>query len=292
MSDIFDPTLTGVSLAISVSAYGYLLDGKISRTAKRRLYEMLKESSGRDELRNLLLLFLRFFDRVFRTQRFLRPSVRRSVAASGIVFVSLLVIWYFISPERVHMHINQIRKSEIQIISLVICSVNFVGDFASLWGSRYILGLVQRVQSSIASLGLLLLDLVMSIFIYMGALFLSLCLWWIIIEFPFQDPYGLSFYGIKGGLIWGLWKIWTNDFFFGYQFIFPRDNSNDVFAICFYSTLFTSVWVWSCVLGRMVWPLFDWLRNFIDTEKYPIGVCMTMGGICLGTVTAIIGYLS
>ncbi len=72
---------------------------------------------------------------------------------------------------------------------------------------------------------------------------------------------------------------------------FGADTAYDLIAACFYTTLFTSVWVWIFMLGGVLWPLFSWLSNVLAVDKYPVGSVMAIGGVFLGLAVTAGGYL-
>ena len=81
---------------------------------------------------------------------------------------------------------------------------------------------------------------------------------------------------------------------FSYDFLTfnTRDEENDILAICFYTTLLTSVWAWAFMLGVTLWPLFKWMESVLDTQKSPVGVIMTIGGVPFSLMIVASGYLN
>ncbi len=73
--------------------------------------------------------------------------------------------------------------------------------------------------------------------------------------------------------------------------LFSANSDGDVFVIFFYTTLFTSVWVWLFMLGGVLWPLFTWLRGVLLVDKFPVGSAMAIGGLFAGLVVTALGYV-
>ncbi len=73
--------------------------------------------------------------------------------------------------------------------------------------------------------------------------------------------------------------------------LFSANSDGDVFVIFFYTTLFTSVWVWLFMLGGVLWPLFTWLRGVLRVDKFPVGSAMAIGGVFGGLVVTALGYV-
>ena len=141
------------------------------------------------------------------------------------------------------------------------------------------IGRMATAPGAIRKAAFLLLDLIATVAIYFSAL-----------GFPIL----LFDWGFGGDLARA---VDTVDTMFGNLitkggFLFSHGFSgNDIFAIYFYTTLFTSVWVWLFMLGGVLWPLFTWLRGALRVDRFPVGSAMAIGGVFGGLVVTALGYV-
>ncbi len=138
-----------------------------------------------------------------------------------------------------------------------------------------VIGRMAVTPGAIGKAAFLLLDLTATVTIFVMALFVGTCL--VFRELSWSTAFlvllTLDALTAEGGLL------------------FSAKETVSVIAILFYTTLFTSVWVWLFMLGGVLWPLFTWLRGVLGVEKFPVGSAMAIGGVFGGLVVTVAGYV-
>lgn len=199
--------------------------------------------------------FITIFDSVFGEKHGSWRCFFRSCVASFIAITILLLVYLGIrGPEGFISFGGQSDwYNKLLIIYIVGAILNLLPDYVSLLETRYILKWMSRSHSFLKIFGLLCLDLVVSSLLFIGGYVLIISLQ--------KPPYeaisvvmeqiirGLSFSGVVDG---------------------------DV-GIFFYSTFFTSVWIWLYGLSGLfikvtnkMGKALNWLKNILDFENKPL----------------------
>ena len=272
---IFLPIVAGVAFFVVCSRFGYFCDGKVNEDFKDRLRKRLKpiKKSNND---GLARLFFTMFNRLFDPKETGRPQFWRASLAS----ISILLFMFLIAVLADVGIITNFGLGDF-IIFLIFFAVpiNIIGDYFSLWETRIVIGRMASAGRRKRQALLLLLDLVASVIIY----FLGLALGTMVIVLLFPNGNLSSFLDVYTRIVIQMFSL---DFL-----AFNIDKEYVFFAICFYTTLLTSVWAWAFMLGATLWPLCKRMESVLDTQKFPVGVIMTIGGIPLSLIIVVFGYL-
>ena len=162
-------------------------------------------------------------------------------------------------------------------LAIFVVVLNLIGDYFSLWETRVVLGWMSKAQSKVQQSALVILDLAATIAIYCGGFTIAM----IVPAFLFSTPMA------TGGFISSLRKIGallSGVFFEGGLIFRHADVTLDPFALFFYTSLVTSVWIWGFVLGSIAWSAFGRLLPVVLMglyDKNPVTCVMAMGGFCL-----------
>ena len=272
------PLVAGVVFFFVCSRTGYFCDRIVNKNFKDRVRKRL-ESIREDNSDSLSRLLFTIFNRVFDPKDTGRPRFGRSSLASSLILLVMLLIWVLAKFDRL---IDILSDSLFEVVLFVIVfavPINVVGDYFSLWETRIVVGGMANVGGRKRQVLLLLLDLVASVIIFL--------------------------FGLAAGLFVYLLgdkdlSIFLNNYsdivrlMFSYDFLTFNTGyePNDVLAICFYTTLLTSVWAWAFMLGATLWPLFKRMESVLDTQKSPVGVIMTIGGVPFSILIVVSGYLN
>lgn len=211
--------------------------------------------------------FLRLFDQLF-GELLSRSGATRSVVASTIFFVLSFCFVLLLVPS-VRADLSTASWSTLLAAIPVLITMNWLPDYLSLIESRFVLQKLQRSQSMLSVISILLLDLLLTTLVFWvcGMVFgVSI---FVIEVFPFAI------------LVSDLWQYSPNSF-----------RSNDVvmeivhvlIGISFLTTYLTSVWVWlyassisvlriSARLSGAV-KFFNWA---FDIDEHPI---VSLGYVC------------
>lgn len=286
MPDFVGPLASGAALFVAISRYGYFIDGKLDQDFRNKLCQILVDTKHKSRNSVLLDLFSSIFDKLFAARKSGRPSFVRSALASLLILAAITVIWALVSPERVVSSRGLGKPENIAGLAILLCTVNFLGDYVSLWQSRIIVGLMATSRNILEQLMWLVIDFFATVTIYILSTLLIFAVGFELMGDWDFGHFTISFSGPHEhqGFLW--------DLFFGGMLAFSGySNYPDIFALCFYTTLFTSVWVYAFMLGNIFWPMFSVLRDFLNIEKYPVGASMTIGGAILGTTVMLSSYL-
>ena len=253
---------------MALLSVSYFADKILKKCIKRTLTDRLNGVLG-DE-RGLANLFLPLFDCVFDPNKTGRPRFLRSGVASLVALAIISGVWWFFHSQRAGSALEEAREYWLYYIILVIIfaiSINLIGDFISLWETRVVIGRMATAGSKKLQAILLILDLVLTVTIYCLGCVLGLLLLEIFVDIDLIDllPQLFAELFYRGGL------TFSNE-----------DMTLDLFGIFFYTTLFTSVWVWEFMLGITLWPLLRWIHGLtVIVDKYPVSVTTVVGGIFL-----------
>ena len=297
MAEWWGPVAAGAGFAGAVGGFGYFMDGRLDDAFRAKVRDKLTrvppegDATGDDDWPTL---FLTMFDRLFDPKGNGRPRFGRSAAASMLVLTALFVAWVVLVPERAEEAITFENLGYVVTIALgialfVVLPINIVGDFFSLWESRFVIGRMAVAPGTIRIAAFLLLDLIATVIIFVAAL--AVGTFWIVLFFGLAGNLGFAeileiaireriFFSRLIDLTTGGGLLFSHEIWFVH-----------LLALVAYTTLFTSVWVWLFMLGGVLWPLFNWLRGVLGVDKFPVGSAMAIGGLFGGLVVTALGYV-
>ena len=287
----------GAALAVAAGCWkaGYYWDSKVRDPIRDKVSAKLKRAFPEGD-ENTASLFVSSFDRLFDPDQNGRPRFRRSVIASCIAMTVLTVVWILRLSDESHNPVAHAATmapfmfwSNMVVYALTI---NAVGDFFSLWETRLIVGLMAKAPPG-RQLPLLLVDVAATVLLYSISLVFGLSIG-VFLGFFEALVYGnLASYFDTAFSLLGI-RIYAafKSLLAGGGLTLCDNNPGAFHGIFFYTTFFTSIWVWLFMLGIKVWPLFAWLEGTIlDADKHPLGVAMTIAGIACGIVIIPVGYI-
>ena len=272
------PLFWGISVCLACSYFGDLIDKKIRDSIRVDFYHSMVNTF---EDVSRLQFFADMFDRLFRPCNERRPRFWRSSLASLIVFCALSLVWILSNYESVISKYNPpvLFLSASLVFGLPI---NFLGDYLSLWQTRYIIGKMASTRSNFHKSMLFVADIVLTVTIYFVGLVTGTFFLWIITGFifgiqnvdsTFAFVVDVTSHLVPDGILLSHSSAYMN-----------------LFGIFFITTLFTSIWLWVFLLGLAVWPLFAKFKEWFTVEQHPVWTVMTMGGMWLGLSVMLIGW--
>ena len=278
------PIIAGAAIFGAFSRFGYFLDegNKITPSYRQNVRDLL----NRINHSSWPGYFLTLHDIVFCPSPRRWPRISRSLIASTIALFVVLVIWIVAQFSDLRSFIENKIASTAALILLTISYAlpfNLLGDLFSDWETRVIIDRMVQTQSTKKRALLLLFDLGASIGVFLvglifGTLFLmanARLLGWSASDASYFDDV-LQY--IERIILNGGWL-----FLDGIEF--------NVFGVFFVTTLLTSVWIWVFFIGIMLWPFLAFLTRFLNSEAYPIGAAMTIGGGFVGLLLTLVMYL-
>lgn len=207
--------------------------------------------------------------------------IRSCIASTAGVAITLIV-WCAVRTEQLPSAWAYVSSSEeLLIITLLVLVLNWCPDYFSLLESRWIINRM-RTSSSKGTIGWLLVDFVatlmilFSTFVFVGliAVLGHWGLYWLLdYPEPFYRAWDLHF-GLRGtgGSYPLIWEVWLSG---------PiLDIASSKFApagLLFYSTFFTSIWVWLFLAGgflvraaRFLYWLISGGTRILDVDSKPV----------------------
>lgn len=189
--------------------------------------------------------FANMFDRLFGKEHLSLRCAVRSCVASVLAVIILTAISAFVDP----IHIQRITSPSLTDIVIIFGGTvifNLLPDYFSLLETRYSIKLIIRCRSNVTRSVILVADLIATViifFIFGSVLFLFLIHLMTYVNNTEPD-YAISFTGLYETFQF-LIRLLTEDGFY------LRRTADDPLSIgvFFYSTLFTSVWLWFLITG-------------------------------------------
>ena len=282
------PIYYGFLFFTLASRYGYFIDKKLNQSARQEIFELMDRIVGKDKENNWISLFPPIFDRLFDPDNSGRPRFWRSALASALLIIFISASWVLFHWERAVELYNMVVVTDrlllfVFLVTIFSSAINFAGDYISFWETRFVIGRMVIVKEKVNRIVLLLLDLVATVVVYVIGLLFGTCAFFVFKSIANRESLDMADFGDMVS------EIFDGVFFRGLTFSHD-DPIFDIFGIFFYTTLFTSVWLWVFVVGLALWPPFKWLRRTLNAEESPVGVAMTIGGVVLGLVITAIGY--
>ena len=275
------PMLTGsIGVLLTLCGFGFFLDKIVRPGVKKTIYNRMNRAIFEES--DSSVLFKNMFDYVFRVRTLGRPALNRSLFASYVVFFSISAIWAISYPERLD-DLPSTWESLIAVLFFVLL-LNPIGDFLSLWQTRLVVAWMAKLQTNWSFFLLLVSDLILTILVF-GA---AAVLW------QFLLPLYTSLLGYITGDLFYIKELYC-------RYTFTCDGSGMIFVgaatihdlifILLCTTMLTSIWLWTFVIGVLLWPMFKWLNHFIKVENYPMGTAMIIGALIVSPILFFIGIV-
>ena len=284
MPDVSSPTLSFLWIFFStfgaISVFGFLVDSKISEEYRSKTRDLLNQISPKTWPTS----FLALYDAIFRSSGNGRPRVVRSVSASLLTVTIIAVAWGVRQPTAVGSLVEAARGETLRVFTILAFALacNLVVDYLSFWETRLVISRIAKTQRSAWRAALVLFDLLATVAIFLVGLFLALAAGLAALHNPEDSD---QFQNIASPLLYEIGHSYSM-LIEGGGIMFAGNEDTRVFGVLFFSTLFTSVWVWAYLIGIFLWPMLTFLKRLFNVEKYPVGAAMTIGGVFVALVTA------
>lgn len=292
----------GVTTFLGFQAFFGKLEDMASPQAKRDISAWLKNTSVSGHLSTWPRQFATLFDNVFGRKHWSLRCFFRSCVASIFAVVIMVVAWSLINPldaatlfarHPMQELYDQLTPDQRQYLAtsfagrlcfstgiiagiiILLSLISIVPDFVSLLESRYMIRLMERTKRTYIIGTLVISDLLLTITIFLTFI--------------------LVYSGFRAFSAPG-------EFNENYEFVvselFNSQNYVHLFSlkgmvnggvpasVFFYSTLFTSVWVWLYAISiftiraaNSAGPLFRWVMWFLDIDEKPIRSIGAIAGL-------------
>ena len=238
---------------------------------KTAISSWLSNLNPERKLANWPMTFASVFDDIFGKKHFSWRCFRRSCIASFVSLTIMILLW-------LSMQSHVYDPGEILFCLALGAIVNLIPDYFSLLETRYIIKKISNTSSTIKILGLLAIDIIATVFIFVFPLIL-----FSVFEMVDRGRFSFSYlFSEMAELLVSGFLFEDDDTLFG---PFPT------FGIWLYTTFFTSVWIWLYVLSGLIVKvgafsgiLIGRMRRILDIENKPL---RSMGMVCILFVSLI-----
>ncbi len=268
-------TIVGFIWALSLA-----VEGIASPSAKANVSKWLKHTEIAETFANWAGTFSSLFDSIFGKRHWAWRCFEASCVASVFSVVTLMILWATVRPQQIWSYLDDPHFWAHNFgVLFATLWLNFLPDYLSLLETRYAIGLMQRAHSWVRIVLILIADLIATILIAFSAFLAYLGFWYVIAG---REPDFLR------------WLVY--DFVSNGIFLDATNYRGVPFGVWFYSTFFTSVWVWLYGLSGLTYrlvrshhftSLIGILKWFLDVDNKPIWSIGVVLLLLLGLIYAI-----
>jgi hypothetical protein len=211
-----------------------------SQEAKENASQWLLQLKMEDHFTNWANTFSEAFDNIFGARHFSWRCFYRSAIASLIAVIVVTLFWGYIRTEEFLSFVGDSDFFEdLFFIFLVTAILNMLPDYISLLESRYIISFLRKSHSVFKHIALIFADLILT--------------------------------SLIGFIAFGILSTALDENIINYflSFVLPLSAEKDgdpSLGIWFYSTFFTSVWIWIYILSGIC--LFSQKRTKLFVAKF------------------------
>ncbi len=273
----------GFYVAVTISALGFILD----HIVRKHYRQEISHEWQRIDKNSWPKKFLELHDRLLTSSLSSagRPRLGRSAALSMLSIFVIIVGWLLLGLPDNNLDNKFSADHELIILIFVIyiIPVNILGDYFSFWETRIVIGRMAEAKQKVALFLYVLLDFVVTTLLFMIFLLLGTVVF--IMMFYLEGAQMDNILSEVGNTIYEILESG------GWLFASADAPGINAFGVLYLTTLTTSIWVWAYMIGSLLWPAVLLLANVIEVERKPIGFAMAVGGVVLGFLVVIIGWI-
>lgn len=279
LPDQLQPVIWGVTFFLACSYFGDLIDKKIRAEYRTKLYHAMANTFERT---SRIEFFIEMFDGLFNPADAWRPRFWRSSLASVTIFCILFLMW---ALSNFGIVFGETSPPVLLLLLVLIFGIpiNIIGDYFSLWETRYVLGKMATATGNVQRVFLFTIDIIASVFVYLAGFLGGTYCTWIVLGWIF----GIQSLEDTVAFVVDI----LSELFLAGIFLSHSSMYMNLFGIFFLTSLFTSLWLWSFLLGLAGWPLFSRFNLWFDVRQNPAWTAMTIGGMVMGLAIMVIGFV-
>jgi hypothetical protein len=259
------------------------LDSMLNETGRKAISKWLKNVPSDAEDDSWPVALSGLIDRVFGERPFSLKFILRSFVAS---IIAVSIVWLVYARLQLRAHNPAEGFSETIVFSLL---VSLIPDYLSLLISRAIINLIPRNPRLRRIVLLLVVDAALTAVISIVSLMPAWFFYLILLLSP-RPGYGFTEV-VKFWLL--TWNSMYDDYFSLSAFNLGSEYPSQGLTIFFYSSFFTSVWLWLYVIAgfaikasRKLQFLWFRLSKYLDIDKKPLGCIGKVSGLLLASLWA------
>ena len=236
---------TGFAASLAVLGLFWKADDAFSDEFRDSLSNKLRRMKIETRQVNWPYSFSLIFDRIFGHDHLSRKCFGRSCIASFLAILLLLALNWSLHPNDFW---NFSLTTVWQVLVISIC-LNFLPDYLSLLETRWIIGVAMRHDSPFVKIILIAVDLVMTVIIFFVFGSTLTFFAFVLLSYFGAIPESIDF--SLDGYLTVTMSVYRN-IEQGGLYLQAAGGQAPSMGVYFYSTLFTSVWVWLFVAGWFV----------------------------------------
>ena len=267
---------TCIAIITSFMVIGNLIEKKIDQKQRKHISKIIWHNIWKEKRLDVSRYFILLFDVVFDTNHKGRPSFIRSILVSSSLLTVMLAIW--ILSDRFDLEDALLEDvSFLLLLGISVISTNFLGDFVSIWETRIVINKMTKSSSFGVIINWIFLDFILTYLIYMTGIICATAMFFTL----------TSFFPVTGSAVTAPRSVVTLVMLAGGFVIFtPHGSALDVFSFVFFTTMLTSIWLWSLMIAAIISAALvsacrkvRGLAGVIDIEHHPIFWMMTVCGV-------------
>ena len=273
------------SLCIS---FGFLIDRLLPEESKNYVAAGLKRTFSQVGRDNFARLFIIIFDRLFDPNGIGRPRFWRSAIVSCLALTFVGLYQHRLIGEPGSSIVEFLRLDTLTAVIILLpfaIPINLIGDYFSLWETRFLIGYMASVGTMKKQFVFLALDLLVTTIIFIVTFIFGHLLALVFLALVLDD-WNHSDYGMISAWVYESVDL-LSLIFFDYGLTFSSgDKFTNIMAVFFATTLVTSIWIWVFMIGvvawRILWGIGARLIGALPVDKKPVTVTLALGGAIIG----------
>lgn len=231
------------------------------------------------DTKSALTFFLERFDMLFCSPDTPWPSFWRCARFSFLTFIGIMCSWVILSSVFSVSAINDfiyffffsgegwpIPMTSFQnafATAILVISLNIVGDYISLWETRFILGKISQSRSPIVVVAIWTADIIAT-----AAIIAFFLLLWPLILLFISLLYG----GLQiDAILWDRVLMFPIEVLTTKEIFLFSEPESLVLSICIYTSLSTTLWAGLSIFAMNSWKLVRLANFFPRANKRPFG---------------------
>lgn len=270
---------TGLTIGGGFIGLGWKADGAFSSEFRNKLSDQIIRLRRIVPGETWPTIFADLFDHVFGKRHATWKCFLRSSIASIISVGVMTLIWAQVRPEILREFLTNFRFEQGAVFAMVFIGYNLIPDYFSLLETRYVIRWMGQTQSGFKILAILAFDVLATTLIFLAGIVLLVLVVSIFLSVLQEArPYWKV---VDKGLSIMFFELVTHGM------VFASSGKEPSVGIFFYTTFFTSVWVW---LFALAWGAMRLATRFepgirfliwaLPIQDYPIrSIGLTLGAL-------------
>lgn len=266
--------------------FGYI-EGQLESDAKSKLAKWIANLDLARAVSGWPESFVAIFDSVFGKRHFSWRCFARSSLASVVAVIILFCIVAAIHPEQIAGIFNQPDMPPVLVVVIYLAVSNIITDYMSLLETRALLQWLHARANMTRTIGIVILDFIATGTIWFVMFPISIAIFGSVAEWRIPSLADIETV---------ISIVWLEDSLA--MFTLETKGAQITTGIFFYSTYFTSIWVWLYVTaavfaatGKFLGKWFRFFRSIFKLTVNPLQFLGIMASIVVTLIYLIIPFV-